>query len=184
MERGRRLVLFLVTVSFMLSFIWKGHGESRNGKPVAFLPYSTAGVTVRLKGAVPVPGVYRFCDGATVVTVMNMTAPQVAAKLTDNKILNVRLYNGDVLEVISKGRQHVEITINKMKAKEQMILGIPLHPDAMDLADWDGLPGIGPGLAKSILDDRHKNGDFGSVDALRRVTGIGEWKLKGIVRYF
>ena len=80
--------------------------------------------------------------------------------------------------------EHIEIAINKMKAKERMILGIPLDPDAMDLADWDSLPGIGSRLAKSIVDDRHKNGDFGSVEALKRVPGVGEGKLKGIIKYF
>ncbi|HEX9024650.1 MAG TPA: helix-hairpin-helix domain-containing protein [Geobacteraceae bacterium] len=71
-----------------------------------------------------------------------------------------------------------------MKAKERMVLGIPLDPDLMDLADWDSLPGIGPVLAKSIVDDRHNNGAFGSVEALRRVPGIGEKRLKELKKYF
>lgn len=183
-ERGQRLVLFLATLSIILPFFWKGHGESHNGTPVAFSSYSTRGVTVRLKGAVPLPGVYRFCDGATVATVINVTVPQVSAKLADNKYFDLKLHSGDVLEVIPKDRQRIEIAINKMKAKERMILGIPLDPDAMDVADWDSLPGIGPGLANSIVNDRHKNGDFGSVEALQRVPGVGEGKLNEIIKYF
>jgi competence protein ComEA len=113
-----------------------------------------------------------------------MTVPQVAAKLTDKSVFNARLTSGDVLDVVTKDGQHFEITTNKMRAKERMILGIRLQPDAMDFTDWDNLPGIGPALAKSILTDLQKNGDFGSVEALRRVQGIGDGKLKEIKEYF
>lgn len=65
-----------------------------------------------------------------------------------------------------------------------MLLGIPLVPDQMDFADWDALPGIGPELAKTIMDNRQENGDFGSFGALQRVPGIGEKKLKKLKRYF
>jgi len=39
------------------------------------------------------------------------------------------------------------------------------------------LPGVGPVLAERIVDDRTRNGDFISVDDLRRVYGIGPKKL-------
>lgn len=184
MERGRRLVLLLLATSLLLPLFWKGHGESRREDPVAFVRYSAAGITVRLKGAVPAPGVYRFSDGVTVGTVINVTAPPVWSKVIDKRWSNTRLSNGDILEVVVKDRQHVDITVGKMKAKERMLLGIPLHPDAMDGEDWESLPGIGPRLAQAITHDRQNNGDFGSLEALRRVPGIGETKLKGIAKFF
>jgi competence protein ComEA len=42
-----------------------------------------------------------------------------------------------------------------------------------------GLKGIGPVLAKSIVEDRRKNGPFKSVEELVRVRGIGLKKLEG-----
>jgi competence protein ComEA len=36
------------------------------------------------------------------------------------------------------------------------------------------LPGIGPALARRIVQDRDRAGAFGSITALTRVAGIGE----------
>jgi competence ComEA-like helix-hairpin-helix protein len=40
------------------------------------------------------------------------------------------------------------------------------------------LPGVGPVLARRILDDRVRNGPYRSVDDLRRVSGIGPRTLE------
>ena len=64
------------------------------------------------------------------------------------------------------------------------MLGIPLLPDQMDAEDWDSLPGIGPKLAKKIVDDRQENGDYCSLEAVQRVPGMGEKKIKSLKKYF
>ena len=46
-----------------------------------------------------------------------------------------------------------------------------------NLAELDGLPGVGPVLAARIIEWRSKNGNFKSVDELRRVSGIGDAKF-------
>ena len=45
------------------------------------------------------------------------------------------------------------------------------------------LPGIGPTLAKHIIDYREQHGPFPSVEALTGVTGIGEGTLNSILKY-
>ena len=65
-----------------------------------------------------------------------------------------------------------------------MLLGIPLDPDQMDADDWRCLPGIGPALALRILADRQENGEFGSLEAVRRVPGISGKKLHMLRKYF
>lgn len=52
----------------------------------------------------------------------------------------------------------------------------PLGPVDVDLAtleELDRLPGIGPALAARIVEDRGRNGPFGSLAGLDRVKGIG-----------
>lgn len=52
-------------------------------------------------------------------------------------------------------------------------LTAPIDVDRADVDALDRLPGIGPALARRIVEDRDANGPFGSVDALQRVRGIG-----------
>jgi competence protein ComEA len=44
-------------------------------------------------------------------------------------------------------------------------------------ADLELLPGIGPSLARRIVEDRERSGAFGSTQDLRRVRGIGDRTL-------
>jgi competence protein ComEA len=41
-------------------------------------------------------------------------------------------------------------------------------------ADLEKLPGIGPAMAKAILEYRQKNGSFKKIEELMNVKGIGE----------
>lgn len=44
--------------------------------------------------------------------------------------------------------------------------------------ELDGLPGVGPALAKRILDEREKRGGFGELEDLLAVRGIGTATLE------
>jgi competence protein ComEA len=44
--------------------------------------------------------------------------------------------------------------------------------------DWQALPGIGPKLAERIEVDRQKNGEFASLEDLKRVSGIGKKRIE------
>jgi competence protein ComEA len=39
------------------------------------------------------------------------------------------------------------------------------------------LPGVGPGLARRIVEERERRGRFDSPDALRNILGLGPKKL-------
>ena len=49
--------------------------------------------------------------------------------------------------------------------------------------DFEQLPGIGPSIAKKIIEYREQNGKFTSIDELQEVKGIGEAKLENIKEY-
>ncbi|MGH7367048.1 MAG: ComEA family DNA-binding protein [Candidatus Rokuibacteriota bacterium] len=46
-----------------------------------------------------------------------------------------------------------------------------------------GLPGIGPGLAQRIVEERQRRGRFESTETLRYVRGMGPKKLAAIRRF-
>ena len=49
----------------------------------------------------------------------------------------------------------------------------PVPINTADAEQFDALPGIGPALAKRIIEYREKHGPFTSVDDLTKVRGIG-----------
>nr|WP_188270293.1 MULTISPECIES: ComEA family DNA-binding protein [unclassified Streptomyces] len=52
--------------------------------------------------------------------------------------------------------------------------GAPLSLNTATVEQLDGLPGVGPVLARHIVDHRTEHGGFRSVGELREVDGIGE----------
>jgi competence protein ComEA len=64
------------------------------------------------------------------------------------------------------------------------VTGSPLPPVDLDVAtehEIDALPRIGPTMAHRIVANRDSFGPFGSVDALRRVKGLGPATLQRLV---
>ncbi len=184
METRRRLVLWLMMLLATVVLFTKGRVTSDKEVSAAFLHYGPAKAIVLFEGNIVKPGVYEFPRGLDLMTVMKMTVPEWKPVRTDRMLLNRVIRGGDVVRLSGDGRQHIEITLKKMPAREMMILGIPLDPNRMEVDDWDSLPGIGPVLAMRIVNDRHKNGAFASPTDLERVPGIGKQKLNQLIKYF
>ena len=184
MDRSRRFVIFLAAAGFAATLFHKGHPPSHQDGSVVFVPLTSSRVTIRLGGMVPAPGVYTFPKGETVADVIKLTAAFPAAWMAGKPIFTARLKSGDIVLVAGENPQQLEISLKAMKAGERMVLGIPLDPDQMDRADWEDLPGIGPKLAKNIVEDRQIYGDFRTTEAIRRVPGMGEGKFNAINKYF
>ena len=53
----------------------------------------------------------------------------------------------------------------------------PLDLNRATGAQLARLPGVGPGLAQRIIEERERQGRFDSPDALRRILGLGPKKL-------
>jgi len=59
----------------------------------------------------------------------------------------------------------------------------PLDVNRADAAQLARLPGVGPGLAQRIVEERERRGRFESPEALRYVLGVGPKKLAAIRRF-
>lgn len=64
-----------------------------------------------------------------------------------------------------------------------MVLGLALDLNQATVEDLQAVPGIGPALARRIIDYRKIHGPFTQVDDLLKVKGIGEKSLEKIRRY-
>jgi competence protein ComEA len=183
--RGGRLALWCLALLLSALLFVKGRAAtSKGGHAAFFVPSPTGSVTVRLAGDVPIPGLYRFPDGTPAGSAIKMTLPGIRLSAGSQAAASVRLASGDILTLQLQGGQTAVLALERMAARERMLLGIPLDPDQLGVGDWACLPGIGPVLAGRIVADRQKYGAFGSLKALARVPGIGAGKLAGIERYF
>ncbi|MFC2593776.1 MAG: helix-hairpin-helix domain-containing protein [Fretibacterium sp.] len=136
-------------------------------------------------GSVRRPGVYRLPPGARTVHLVDAAggldgfADPVAVNLAQP------LADGMHVHVPRKGERQPQETL--VVAAPTVRIGPPARSKAGGLIDVNraseteltALRGIGPALARRIVEYREKNGPFRSVEELVLVRGIGAAKLEG-----
>lgn len=92
--------------------------------------------------------------------------------------------NGTSIRVTRNPGGGSEVVFGSLSTAQRVVLGIPLDINAMSEEDFDRIPGIGPVLARRIVEYRQINGgEMGSKDLLN-VDGIGEKKYNHLKKYF
>lgn len=184
MPRSSRLTIWCIALLLSLSLYFKGRAPTSKGEGAAFSHGPPGSIMLRLAGDFPRPGLYHFPDGVSALTAIKMTLPGLPLANPSEALAVRPLAPGNIVTLKLRSSEPPLIFVTAMEVKERMLLKIPLDPDLLEPDDWACLPGIGPVLSGRICADRHKNGAFGSVDALLRVPGIGPGKLRAIRRYF
>jgi competence protein ComEA len=70
-----------------------------------------------------------------------------------------------------------------MAGARLLTLGLAIDINTAAPEDLEALPGIGPVLAKRIVDFRRERGPFKKVEDLEQVSGIGPKKLAQLQPY-
>lgn len=183
MPRSSRLAIWCIALLLSLSLYFRGRAPTAKGEGAAFYR-GAPGVTVRLAGDFPRPGLYLFPDGVSALTAIKMTLPDAPPAAASGGRPGAPLASGDIVTLQLRAPKGAVVSVGRMGVKERMLLRLPLDPDLLEPGEWSSLPGIGPVLSARIAADRHKNGAFGSLDGLLRVPGVGRGKLAAIRRYF
>jgi len=152
--------------------------------PPFFLPSKSNYVHFELSGPGLSPGVYQLNDGLSVLDVIKMTAFHSGHLSPSAENYFKPAINGARYGIAKKDQKIEIVQRGWMSAGKRIALGIALHPDRMSRSDWAALPGIGKTLAEKIHIDRQKNGDFGSLDALKRVKGVGPGRITNWRTFF
>jgi competence protein ComEA len=176
------ILLVLVAVSCLMVDRGRPLLQSYEAQPAPVV--SARNYWVFLGSGFPETGAHQFSDAQTIRSVIGLTGTPLAPSLNSDPCLDTSLENGSALEVVVKGDEIVDVFRFWMTAGQRLALGIPLHPDRMTREDWKDLQGIGPALAQRIETDRQRNGDFGSLRALKRVRGIGPGRVRAWRKFF
>lgn len=160
--------------------------SSPESSPVVVLPESKGKIEpisyyVHISGAVIREGVYRLNRGDRLIDLIRLSG---AAPDADLDSINLAEVLADGQKVIIPKKTIKIATDNGISTargsnKASKIVNI----NAADEKAIDSLPGIGPVMAKRIVDYRSENGRFSSIEELKEVPGISEKKFGNLKKY-
>lgn len=141
------------------------------GSPAGASPSATA-VVVDVAGKVRHPGVVHLPPGSRVIDAIQAAGgAKPGAPLTSLNLARV-LVDGEQI-VVGTSAVPTAGAVPPPGASPGVSSGATVSLNTATSDQLEALPGIGPALAKRILDYRTQHGGFRSVDELQDVSGIG-----------
>jgi competence protein ComEA len=184
MERARGNWLWWALAALLVGFaalhLLRGGAAPAEPAPVSVAPRVSAAprsVYVHVAGRVQRPGLYRLGAGARVAGAIDRAGG--AAPRADLTKVNLAAHveDGQQIVVPKLGAAPATATAGAAAAPSA---GAKLSLASATPEQLDGLDGIGPTLAKRIVEYREAHRGFRSVGQLRDVEGIGEKRFKSL----
>ena len=169
----KRALLILGTLIIVSSSLIVVSGNSHEvvAPPVVAVQIAAPEIFVDVTGAVTKPGVYTLAANSRVID---------AIKAAGDSAPGADLSTINLARVLSDGEQiYVDETIINSAGKRisKTVHSGPINVNRATAAQLDSLDGIGPVIAKRIIEYRKVNGPFATVEDLQKVSGIGTAKF-------
>ena len=170
----RALLIMGVGLLVLSSFVvFRGSSKEVIAAPQIPIEISIPEVIVDVAGAVNNPGVYSLPAQSRVID---------ALRAAGNGITGSDLSDLNLARVVKDGEQiYVNPTVRTVNGKKIIKKVVPRGPININRAsakEFDGLAGIGPVIAKRIVEYRRVNGPFRAIEDLQKVSGIGSAKFE------
>jgi len=170
-SRSQLGIVLILGAALLLLYAWRAHVFFSPSPP----PPGTLNLAfVEVTGKVPHPGVYSFPKPPTLSEVWAKAGAAGTPPDPDKTIAS-----GSRVEVTPEGG----CRLAAMSGAQLMTLGLPIDLNRATAEDLEAIPGIGPALAKRIVDYRQAHGPFKQVEDLREVSGIGLPNLQKLKPY-
>lgn len=182
-KREKFLVLIIFILSFILTFSFVK--DFRPQEEIAFKLQDVENfskenaeekkIYVYITGAVKNPGVYNLKDGDRIKDLVELAGGLLEDADSESVNLAKKLSDEEKIHIPFKGETSTESLIKDNR----------ININTADETELDKLPGIGPSLAKRIVDYRNTHGPFKKIDDIKNVAGIGDKKfedLKGLIK--
>lgn len=129
-------------------------------------------IKVEIKGQVKCPGVYELASGSRVEDLVIKAGGFTSEADSDSIVQVKRLKDEDCIIVRKKGEQ-----INAESSASSINSDGKVNINTATKDELDKIPGIGPVTAEKIIGYREKNGDYKSIEDLKKIGGIGDKTL-------
>jgi competence protein ComEA len=139
-----------------------------------------ASFVVHVVGAVATPGLYHLPADARVADAIAAAGGPTADAAPDRLNLAARLADGQQIVVPRANDPPSPSSLGTGSGAGAGAIVGPVNLNTATVEQLDALPGIGPALARAIVDHRERHGRFRSTRELRDVRGIGERKFADI----
>jgi competence protein ComEA len=179
MIRGSRTFLAGLMTGLISSGVLLLVISEPRGHPIELLQQPTPeSLRIHVAGAVTQPGVYMLPFGSIVEKAIEAAGGPLEEAVLDMVNMAAYLEDGQQIFVPTKGDPSPEAypTDSIFISTSAERININTAPTS----ELETLPGIGPSLAKKIVEFRETHGPFLEIEDLLKVSGIGPAKLEGI----
>ena len=170
-QKRALLILGVLIITISSLIVVRGNSHEVIAPPIVPIQIATPEIFIDVTGAVNTPGVYSMPANSRVID---------AIKAAGNSAPGADLSTINLARVLSDGEQiYVDATIinsagvRVSKALHSAFINI----NRATAGQLDSLDGIGPVIAKRIVEYRKVNGPFTSIEDLQKVSGIGVAKI-------
>lgn len=140
-----------------------------------------AELTVHVAGAVNSPGLYSVAEGSRIADALTKAGGPAPDAQLDNLNLAAKLKDGE--KVLVSRRSETAPGLEAVTGDASQVTNSStamINVNTAGVDELDKLPGVGPSLARRIVEYRQKNGQFSSIDELDNVEGIGPSKMESL----
>lgn len=176
----RALAIFAaITVGIALLALINGQAKPHSDVLIA-VPQASAAAPVEMslvvdvQGEVINPGVYQLPAGSRVGDAIK--AAGGVQKGSDSSTVNLARFIEDGEQIYVSNVDVIEQGRSGQNSNRIVGQG-RLNVNRANESELDGLPGVGPVLAQRIIAYRNEHGNFGAVEDLQKVAGIGPAKF-------
>jgi competence protein ComEA len=170
-SRSQLSVILLLGAALLGLYAWRAHVLIPPSPPP---PGAMSLAFVEVTGKVPRPGVYSFPRPPSLKEVWARAGAGGTPSDPDQTIAS-----GSRVEVTPDGGYRVAA----MPGAQLLTLGMQLNLNRATADDLTAIPGLGPALARRIIDYRTAHGPFKKIADLIEVSGIGPQNLPKLQPY-
>ena len=170
-QKRALLILGALIIVFSSLIVVGGNSHEVIAPPVVAVQIAAPEIFVDVTGAVTKPGVYTLAANSRVID---------AIKAAGDSAPGADLSTINLARVLSDGEQiYVDATVLNSAGKRvsKTLHSGPINVNRATAAQLDSLDGIGPVIAKRIIEYRKVNGPFATIEDLQKVSGIGTAKF-------